>query len=180
MISDAGIITDKKNESLLELVSEKKNIKKLCPFCMVEQKAYTKHCFICNKCIEIYDHHCHWINNCIGGANKKKFQIFLCLLLTIIIIVYFISLYALIVPMTENYMMKGYIMSHPSYKNIISSVIGLIALFFFFPVSYVIYNQFINECPPKPKKNEVKEYYKELKEISNENNMVNRLQIKED
>ena len=179
--SDAGIISDKKGESLLELVTDNKSIKKLCPFCMVDQKTYTKHCFICNKCIEIYDHHCHWINNCIGATNKKKFITFLSILLSVIILVYFISLYALIMPMTEKYMMKGYIMSHNTYKIIISMTMGLIALFFFFPVAYIIYNQVINECPPKPKKNEVKEYYKELKEINNdEDNMVNHLQIKED
>ena len=57
---------------------------------------------------------------------------------------------------------------------------ALINLFFFFPVAYIIYNQIKNECPPKPKKNEVKEYYEELKEINDGNNMVNQLQIKED
>ena len=36
------------------------------------------------------------------------------------------------------------------------------------------------ECPPKPKKNEIKEYHKELKEINNKNSIVNQLQIKED
>ena len=147
---------------------------------MVDQKTYTKHCFICNRCIEIYDHHCHWINNCIGATNKKQFISFLFLLLSIIILVYFISLYALIKPMTDQYMMKGYTMSHNTYKIIISMSMGLIALFFFFPVAYILYNQLINDCPPKQKKNEVKEYYKELKEINNEDNMVNQLQIKED
>ena len=180
MLSDPGIIKDKKSDSLLELVIDNINVKKLCPFCMVDQKTYTKHCFICNRCIEIYDHHCHWINNCIGATNKKKFISFLFLLLSIIILVYFISLYALIMPMTEQYMLKGYTMSHNTYKIIISMSMGLIALFFFFPVAYIIYNQLINDCPPKPKKNEVKEYYKELKEINNEDNMVNQLQIKED
>ena len=180
MFSDAGAITNKKSESLLELVTENKNIKRLCPFCMVDQKTYTKHCFICNKCIEVYDHHCHWINNCIGAANKKKFITFLFLLLIIIIIAYFISFYVLIMPMTDQYMLTDFIMSHKTYKNIIAGLISLITLFFFFPVAFIIYNQVQNECPPKPKKNEVKEYYKELKEINSGNNMVNQLQIKED
>ena len=180
MLSDPGVIKDKISDSLLELVIENINVKKLCPFCMVDQKTYTKHCFICNRCIEIYDHHCHWINNCIGATNKKQFISFLFLLLSIIILVYFISLYALIKPMTDQYMMKGYTMSHNTYKIIISMSMGLIALFFFFPVAYILYNQLINDCPPKQKKNEVKEYYKELKEINNEDNMVNQLQIKED
>ena len=178
--SNPGIITDKKNESLLELVSENKSIKRLCPYCMVDQKNYTKHCFLCNRCIEIYDHHCHWINNCIGAGNKKKFITFLCFLLGIIILEYFISLQTLVLPMKEKYMKKGYIMSIYYYKIIIAGLICLTSLFFFFPVAYIIYNQVKNECPPKPKKNEVKEYYEELKEINDGNNMVNHLQIKED
>ena len=36
------------------------------------------------------------------------------------------------------------------------------------------------ECPPKPKKNEIKEYYKELKEINKKDSIINQLQIKED
>ena len=79
MNSDAGVIKDKKNETLLQLVEQNQNIKKLCPYCMVDQKTYSKHCFLCNRCIEVYDHHCHWINNCIGAENKKKFIAFLCI-----------------------------------------------------------------------------------------------------
>ena len=181
MNSNPGIMTEKKNESLLELVIQKHNIKKLCPFCMIDQKNYSKHCFICNNCIEIYDHHCHWINNCIGAKNKKKFIGFLCLLLIIILVDYFISLQVLIMPINDQYILKGLTMSNITYKYIISGVMALSNLFFFFPVCYIIYNQVTNECPPKPKKNEVREYYEELKEINNDgSNIVNQLQIKED
>ena len=181
MNSNPGIMTEKKNESLLELVIQKHNIKKLCPFCMIDQKNYTKHCFICNNCIEIYDHHCHWINNCIGAKNKKKFIGFLFLLLSIILVDYFISLQVLIMPINDQYILKGLTMSNITYKYIISGVMALSNLFFFFSVCYIIYNQVTNECPPKPKKNEVKEYYEELKEINKDgSNMVNQLQIKED
>ena len=180
MRSDAGVIKEKKEESLLELVIQKKCIKKLCPICMVDQKNYSKHCFICNKCIEIYDHHCHWINNCIGLKNKNQFIGFLCLLLSIILIDYFICFQTLVTPMTQQYMMKNYIMSESLYKYIISGVMSLLSLFFFFPVSYIIYSQFNTEFPPKPKRNEVKEYYEELKEVNDKNSMVNQLQIKED
>ena len=147
---------------------------------MVEQKSFTKHCFLCNECIEIYDHHCHWINNCIGIKNKKKFIYFLILLFGLIILDYFISLQTLVLPMNEKYMRKNYIMSNYYYKIFISTLMALINLFFFFPVAYIIYNQIKNECPPKPIKNEVKEYYEELKEIYDGDNMVNQLQIKED
>ena len=180
MNSDPGHINNKINESLLELVVQNKNIKKLCPYCMVYQKNYSKHCFLCNKCIEIYDHHCHWINNCIGAMNKKKFITFLCILLSNVIIIYLISFQVLIVPINEQYKLKEYLMGKYLYKIIISGIMSLLSLFFFFPVAYIIYNQVQNECPPKPKKNEVKEYYEELKEINKENNMVNQLQIKED
>ena len=180
MNSNAGVMKNKKSESLLELVKQKQSLKKLCPYCMVDQKDYSKHCFLCNRCIEIYDHHCHWINNCIGAANKRQFITFLCILLSIIILVYFISLQVLVMPMTEKFMKKDYIMSRIFYKIIISGAMSLTTLFFFFPVAYIIYNQVMNECPPKPKKNEVKEYYEELKEINTGNNMVNQLQIKED
>ena len=178
--SDPGIIKNNIDESLLELVVHNKNIKKLCPYCMVYQQNYTKHCFICNKCIEIYDHHCHWINNCIGVANKNKFITFLCILLSNIIVIYLISFKVLINPINEQYKLKEYMMGQNAYKIIISGLMSLISLFFFFPVGYIIYNQIKNECPPKPKKNEVKEYYEELKEINKGNNMVNQLQIKED
>ena len=180
MNSDSGIIKDKKNETLLELVEKNENIKNLCPYCMVDKKTYSKHCFLCNRCIEVYDHHCHWINNCIGAGNKKKSICFLCVLLSIIIIDYFVSLSVLVMPMTEKYIKKGYTMSNSFNKIIISGIMSLITLFFFFPVAYIIYNQVKNEIPPKPKKNEVKEYYEELKEINDGNNMVNHLQIKED
>jgi palmitoyltransferase len=178
--SNPGIIKEKKSETLLELVTGNKSIKKLCPFCMVDQKNYSKHCFICNNCIEIYDHHCHWINNCIGAVNKKQFIGFLCVLLSIIFIDYFISLQVFILPMTEQYKLKDVIMSRGFNKYIISGLMGALNLFFVFPVSYIIYNQIHNECPPKVKKNEVKEYYEELKEINEKDNMVNHLQIKED
>ena len=180
MNTDAGVIKDKKKESLLELVEQNQNIKKLCPYCMVDQQNYSKHCFLCKKCIEVYDHHCHWINNCIGLANKKKFIVFLCILLSVIIVDYFISLQVLFMPVTEKYGVKGYVMSNTFYKIVISGIMALITLFFFFPVAYIIYNQVKNEIPPKPKKNEVKEYYEELKEANDKNNMVNQLQIKED
>ena len=178
--SNPGVLTNKKKESLLELVIQDQNIQKICPYCMVDQTNYTKHCFLCNECVAIYDHHCHWINNCIGVKNKKKFIYFLCLLFGLIILDYFISLQTLVLPMNEQYMKKNYIMSHFYYKIIISGLMGLINLFFFFPVAYIIYNQIKNRCPPKPIKNEVKEYYAELKEINDGNNMVNHLQIKED
>ena len=180
MNSNPGIMNQKKTETLLELVTGNKSIKKLCPFCMVDQKNYSKHCFICNNCIEIYDHHCHWINNCIGAVNKKQFIGFLCVLLSIIFIDYFISLQVFILPMTEQYKLKDVIMSRGFNKYIISGLMGALNLFFVFPVSYIIYNQIHNECPPKVKKNEVKEYYEELKEINEKDNMVNHLQIKED
>ena len=180
MNSNPGVLTVNKKESLLELVLQNKNIRKFCPYCILEQKTYTKHCFLCNHCIEIYDHHCHWINNCIGAVNKKKFITFLWFLLGVIIIDYFISLQTLVVPMTEEYMATKNAMSKPIYKYFISGLMSLINFFFFFPVAYIIFNQSKNECPPKPKKNEVKIYYEELKEINKGNNMVNQLQIKED
>lgn len=180
MNSNPGVLTVNKKESLLELVLQNKNIRKFCPYCILEQKTYTKHCFLCNHCIEIYDHHCHWINNCIGAVNKKKFITFLWFLLGVIIIDYFISLQTLVIPMTEEYMATKNAMSKPIYKYFISGLMSLINFFFFFPVAYIIFNQSKNECPPKPKKNEVKIYYEELKEINKGNNMVNQLQIKED
>ena len=71
-------------------------------------------------------------------------------------------------------------MSNSTYKYIISGTMALLNLFFFFPVCYIIHNQVINECPPKLIKNEVKEYYEDLKEINEDgSNMVNQLQIKE-
>ena len=178
--SSSGEISDKIDESLLDLVIEEKDISKLCPFCMVYKKTYSKHCFICNKCIEIYDHHCHWINNCIGAQNKKQFIIFLIILLSFLSFSYFISLEVLITPIKQTLYNESNIMNTYKNKNIISSILCIINLFFCFPVGYILKNQIETECPPKPKKNELKEYRKELKEINNKNNIINQLQIKED
>ena len=147
---------------------------------MVIQKTYSKHCFICNQCIEIYDHHCHWINNCIGAKNKNQFIIFLIILLSFLCLSYFISFQVLITPITEFYYEQNNFMSTYTNKVIISSLLCIFNLFFCFPVGYILKNQMETDCPPKPKRNEVKEYQKELKEINNKNNIINQLQIKED
>ena len=178
--SGAGKINEKINESLLDLVSNEKDVKKICPICMVYQKKYSKHCYICHKCIEIYDHHCHWINNCVGAGNKKQFIIFLSIMLSFLCFSYFLSFQILIMPINDQYYESNYFMS--SYKNkiIISSISCLINLFFCFPVGYILKNQMETDCPPKPKKNEIKEYRNELKEINKKNSIINQLQIKED
>ena len=178
--SGAGKIKEKINESLLDLVIQEKDVKKLCPICMVHQKTFSKHCFICNQCIEIYDHHCHWINNCIGAGNKKKFIIFLMILLSYLCLCYFISFEVLITPINEKYYKSNNFMSTYKNKNIISFILCLLNLFFCFPVGYILKNQMETECPPKPKKNEIKEYYKELKEVNQKDSIINQLQIKED
>ena len=175
-----GEINCKIDESLLDLINEEKDIRKLCPFCMVYQKTYSKHCFICKKCIDIYDHHCHWINNCIGAQNKNQFIIFLIILLSFLCFSYFISFEALIIPISQAFYNTNNIMSTYKNKNIISSILCIINLFFCFPVGYILKNQLETDCPPKPKKNEIKEYRKEIKEINNKNNIINQLQIKED
>ena len=178
--SNAGNISEKISDSLLNLVIQKKDIRLFCPYCKVNQKIFSKHCFICNQCIEIYDHHCHWINNCIGKQNKFQFIIFLIILLIYLCFSYFISLESLIIPISENYSKMNYLMSVYKYKIIISFLLTIINLFFCLPIGYILYNQIMNQIPPKPHKNETKEYYKELKEVNDKNNIVNQLQIKED
>ena len=178
--SNSGDLKEKINETLLDLVMEEKDIKKICPFCLVYQKTYSKHCFICNKCIEVYDHHCHWINNCIGAKNKNQFIIFLIILLIFLCLSYFISFQVLITPINVPYFNQNNFMSTYTNKVIISSLLCFINLFFCFPVGYILKNQMETDCPPKPKRNELKEYHKELKEINNRNNIINQLQIKED
>ena len=74
----------------------------------------------------------------------------------------------------------NYLMSVYKYKIIISFLLAIINLFFCLPIGYILYNQIMNQIPPKPHKNENKEYYKELKEVNDKNNIVNQLQIKED
>ena len=180
MNSNSGKIKEKINGSLLDLVIQEKDIKKICPICMVNQKNYSKHCYVCNQCTEIYDHHCHWINNCIGAKNKNKFIIFLIILLSFLCLSYFISFEVLIIPINEKYYENNCFMSNYKNKYIVSSILCFFNLLFCFPVGYILKNQIQTECPPKPKKNEIKEYHKELKEINNKNSIVNQLQIKED
>ena len=124
--SDSGKIKENINGTLLDLVMKEKDIKKICPICMVNQKTYSKHCYVCNQCTEIYDHHCHWINNCIGAKNKNKFILFLIILLSFLCISYFISFEVLIIPINEKYYEYNFFMSTYKNKYIVSSIFCLI------------------------------------------------------
>ena len=102
------------------------------------------------------------------------------ILLSYLVLCYFISLEVLITPINEKYYENNFFMSTYKNKDIISFIFCLFNLFFCFPVGYILKNQMQTECPPKPKKNEIKEYYKELKEINKKDSIINQLQIKED
>ena len=183
MFSDPGTLKEKINVSLLKLVNQKVDLKKICPYCMVNKLPSTKHCFVCNVCIEYFDHHCHWINNCVGDGNKIQFIIFLLILLSNLFVDNLIALkvFLLKVEKEENI---GFFMSDFYYRKISSLIIMIVILIFFWPVCYILYVQ----TKQKKKKNsqedderkEVQDYYKELNRIKAEDNALNHLQIKGD
>ena len=171
IFSDPGIMINKKNETWLEIVTTKKNINKMCPYCRVEQSKLSKHCFLCNKCIEIFDHHCHWINNCVGSGNKTYFIIFICLLLATLIIDTVISLEVFLTSRIDQNIDNEFYINNYYFRHILSLILMFITGFFFFPVCYILYLQIKNISAKTQQKDakEVQQYYKELKEIkSNE------------
>ena len=182
MYSDPGIIKEKIKFSLLELVEKKFDIKKICPYCMVEKKNQnSKHCFICNKCIEYFDHHCHWINNCIGNGNKLQFIIFLLILISNLFVSFIIALKVFFVRVEEEKNI-GFFMGDYYHRKFSTLTVIILILIFFWPICYILYVQ----IKQKKKKNsaeetrkEVQDYYKELRQINDQNNVLNRLQIKE-
>ena len=49
----------------------------------------TEHCIDCNICVMGNDHHCQWTSKCVGKNNLMFFNIFLILLKTHIIYLFF-------------------------------------------------------------------------------------------
>ena len=183
MYSDPGIIKEKINSSLLELVEKKFDIKKLCPYCMVEKKDQNcKHCFICNVCIEYFDHHCHWINNCIGNGNKMQFIAFLLVLVSNLFISCLIALKVFLLGV-EKEKKIGYFMGDYYHRKFSSLTVMILILIFFWPICYILYVQTRQKkkksAAMEETRKEVQDYYEELKQINDQNNVLNRLQIKD-
>ena len=177
--SDPGYITNISNDTLLKMINQNKNMKRICPYCIVEQNTYTKHCFLCNKCIDIYDHHCHWVNNCVGANNKKLFIVFLCITLINLFFNMFICFEVVLTLINDNLLFKNSIISYYNFKVLVTGSVLLGNLFFCLPVGYILINQLKNDLPPVAKKKEVKEYYEDLKEINRESTLLNPLLDKE-
>ena len=157
--SDPGLITKNNNDTWIDIIKSGKNINKMCPYCMVELSKFSKHCFLCNKCIEVFDHHCHWINNCVGHKNKPYFIGFIISLLITLTIDSFICLNILLIQ--SNGLSEKYYMDNEFFRYVYTLVVLLLALFFIFPVSYLLYMQ----CKNKDNQKEVQTYYKEVKEL---------------
>lgn len=163
IFSDPGIIKKQNNDTWIDIINSGKALNKMCPYCMVEQGKFTKHCFLCNKCIEVFDHHCHWINNCVGHLNKPWFLLFIISLLMTLAVDSFISFNVLLVQ--SNKQINNFLMGNIYFRNIYSGLILLLCLFFIFPVSYLLYMQLKNKDSQK----EVETYYKEVKELKDDN-----------
>jgi ankyrin repeat protein len=166
IFSDPGLLVKNNNDNWIQIISSGKNINKMCPYCMVDQGKFSKHCFLCNKCIEIFDHHCHWINNCVGHLNKPYFIGFIISLLITLCIDSSICIYILV--MQSNAHGNKYYMDNIYFRVIYCSVVLIFALFFVFPVSYLLYMQFKNKDSQK----EVQTYYKEVRELTENKNLI--------
>ena len=169
IFSDPGVMINEKNETWLEIVTTRKNINKMCPYCKVEQTKLSKHCFLCNKCIEVFDHHCHWINNCVGNGNKTYFIIFICLLLATLVIDTIISFEVFLTSRANQNIDNEYYINNFYFRHVLSLIMMFITGFFFFPVCYILYLQIknINVKTQQKDAKEVQQYYKELKELKN-------------
>ena len=169
VFSDPGIIVKNNNDTWIDIINSGKSINKMCPYCMIEQGKFSKHCFLCNKCIENFDHHCHWINNCVGHLNKPYFIAFIISLLITLSVNSFISFNVLL--FQTNQASKIYLMDNIYFRNIYCGIVLLLCLFFIFPVSYLLFMQLKNKDTQK----EVETYYKEVKELNENNDKTEKL-----
>ncbi|OAF71238.1 putative E3 ubiquitin ligase complex SCF subunit sconB [Intoshia linei] len=64
-------------------------VENLCHVCKLRIPDRAKHCFKCNKCILNFDHHCNYVDNCIGLKNRSIFFLFLNIILSNVIICFF-------------------------------------------------------------------------------------------
>ena len=102
------------------------------------------------KCIDGFDHHCNWIDNCIGEKNIGRFIFFILIVITNLIFSYYIAFKA--------FLSKEKIKSNDdnttffvfswiyilNTKDMIAIFIMSIAIFFFFPVCFVLWVQIKN------------------------------------
>ena len=148
--SDPGIIKCTIDLSWLEMVENKYYINNYCPYCKCQKTIKVKHCHICKKCIDGFDHHCNWIDNCIGEKNIGRFIFFILIVITNLIFSYYIAFKA--------FLSKEKIKSNDdnttffvfswiyilNTKDMIAIFIMSIAIFFFFPVCFVLWVQIKN------------------------------------
>jgi ankyrin repeat protein len=170
IFSEPGIIIKNNNDTWIDIINKRKNINKMCPYCMLEQGKFSKHCFLCNKCIEIFDHHCHWINNCVGHLNRPYFIGFIISLLITLMVDSFISIN--IILLQANSLNSKYLMDNALFRNVYVGFVLLLTLFFIFPVTYLLYMQMKNKGDTQK---EVQTYYKEVKELTEDNEKNEKL-----
>ena len=170
IFSEPGIIIKNNNDTWIDIINKRKNINKMCPYCMVEQGKFSKHCFLCNKCIEIFDHHCHWINNCVGHLNRPYFIGFIISLLITLMVDSFISIN--IILFQANSINSKYLMDNALFRNVYVGFVLLLTLFFIFPVTYLLYMQMKNKGDTQK---EIQTYYKEVKELTEDNEKNEKL-----
>ena len=148
--SDPGIIKCTIDLSWLEMVENKYYINNYCPYCKCQKTIKVKHCHICKKCIDGFDHHCNWIDNCIGEKNIGRFIFFILIVITNLIFSYYIAFKAFlskekVKPAEDNttFFVFSWIYILNT-KDMVAVFIMNIAIFFFFPVCFVLWVQIKN------------------------------------
>ena len=155
--SDPGFLEAKDNLTWLQMVEKKIHINEYCPYCRIKKTNKIKHCHVCKKCVNGFDHHCNWIDNCVGENNKIRFVIFVSLTLLNLIFNFCVGLAALksgnnqalnnnkndYMKNIEEIMNMRWIFNY-GLSDLIAIMILIVSMFFFIPVSYVLWNQIKN------------------------------------
>ncbi|CRK98524.1 CLUMA_CG011877, isoform A [Clunio marinus] len=62
---------------------------KFCSACLVQKPLRSKHCSVCDHCVGKFDHHCPWIGNDVGVGNHQTFMLFLFLILSVMVLIFY-------------------------------------------------------------------------------------------
>lgn len=181
------LLRDANGENPLKtLIDKNQELKVYCPICYVRKTGKGKHCFICNKCIEGFDHHCFWINRCIGRKNVCAYFTFLFLSF----IYAFTSIYVSVMCMNNDVYIPpdrwywdelAIGRDNKGWKVLCVGFVLIVAVFFSFPLFFLIMIQVLTWLNVIKKKETIEEVdkknKKEVKEVKEKKGAKEDLEI---